>query len=118
MHLGSRGIHTGSGVAAAIGALVACDTAVPPPAALPSMSSSVAMLPLPEPDSPGARLVTEKCGACHVPPRPTAHLAPEWPLTVRRMQNHRVSFGKGALSEEEMAQIIAYLQRHARRPAP
>lgn len=119
MHLGARSIHTGSGVAAAIGALVACDAAAPPPATtLQRTPSSVVVPPLPEPESQGARLVAEKCGACHIPPRPTAQLAAEWPLTVQRMQKHRVSFGKGALNENELAQIIAYLQRHARLPAP
>lgn len=96
----------------AIGTLTACDIAAPPPA------NEVALPSLPEPDSAGAQLVKDKCGACHVPPRPTAHVAQEWPTTVRRMQNHRVSFGKGALTEDEMTQIIAYLQRHARPPAP
>lgn len=104
-------MHRGLVVAAAW-VLLACDSVGPTPA--PQMATP----PLPEPDSSGARLVTEKCGVCHVPPRPTAHLAQEWPMTVRRMQNHRLSFGKGALSEDEMAQIIGYLQRHARSPTP
>lgn len=98
--------------------LVACDATTPPPASPPSTPTLAAMPPLPEPNSSGARLVTEKCGACHVPPRPTAHVAQDWPHTVRRMQNHRVSLGKGALTEDEMAQIIAYLQRHARALTP
>lgn len=40
---------------------------------------------LPDPGSPGARLVASYCSSCHGIPSPRRHAAADWPATVRRM---------------------------------
>lgn len=40
---------------------------------------------LPDPDSPGARLVAEYCSQCHGIPTPGRHSAEDWIPTLRRM---------------------------------
>ena len=40
---------------------------------------------LPDPDSQGARLVTQYCIACHSLPSPASHSATDWPRYARRM---------------------------------
>jgi cytochrome c5 len=41
---------------------------------------------LPDPASPGARLVATYCSSCHGIPSPRRHAAADWPATVRRME--------------------------------
>jgi hypothetical protein len=47
----------------------------------------------------GRTLVARKCGACHLPPRPTSHPALEWPAEVRHMKQR-------AHLDDRQAQLI------------
>lgn len=76
----------------------------------PAVSTQV----LPEPDSVGAHLLKEKCGACHAPPHPNTHTAMEWVGVVGRMQNYRVIRGHGAIAQPEQQRLLEYLQAHAK----
>lgn len=80
---------------------------------------------LPEPDSPGARLVAEHCGQCHNLPGPGQHTAEEW----RRVADNMFLLGEVTarfgdrpdLAIPDAAQretITAYLEQHALSPLP
>jgi len=83
---------------------------------------------LPEPQSAGARLLVRYCVQCHHLPNPAMHEARRWPPVVERMVLRMR--GKGNLgplmadlmagvaspSDEEKAQLLAYLRRHALAP--
>lgn len=84
-------------------ALMACQPAQTPP-----------RQPLPDADSPGARLMTERCGQCHAPPAPTRHSAEEWPSVVERMRVHMVRQANQVLNDEETRIVLDYLMKHAR----
>lgn len=68
----------------------------------------------PEPESPGARLLTTHCSGCHAAPLPDVHTAAEWPNVVYRMQQHRMHQAYDPLPQEDVATLIGYLQRHAK----
>ena len=83
---------------------------------------------LPEPRSPGARLVIAYCVQCHNLPNPAMHHAAKWPGIVERMVLRMEGKGNmGTLMAEMMAgvkapgaddtkAIVAYLRRHAQTP--
>ncbi|HEV3011025.1 MAG TPA: hypothetical protein VGX52_18530 [Burkholderiales bacterium] len=83
---------------------------------------------LPEPRSPGARLVIAYCVQCHNLPNPAMHHAAKWPGIVERMVMRMEGKGNmGTLMAEMMAgvkapgaddtkAIVAYLRRHAQTP--
>lgn len=82
---------------------------------------------LPEPASPGARLVVNYCVQCHHLPNPAMHDAARWNSVVERMvwrMEGRGNLGKvmqemmaevKAPAADEQAALVAYLQRHAQR---
>lgn len=57
--------------------LAAANVALPPP--------DVSAADLPDPNSPGAKLVGSYCGQCHNVPSPQMHSATDWPSIARRM---------------------------------
>lgn len=72
---------------------------------------------LPEPSSPGAKILAQYCTQCHALPTPTMHGPVDWPGVVRRMWV-RIDMMAGALgvqipSTAERSQLLAYLQAHA-----
>ena len=67
----------------------------------------------PEPDSPGAQLLLEKCGICHAAPQPSSHTAKIWPGVLQRMQMRMTTKGQSALQPKEIGVLLDYLQRHA-----
>ncbi len=69
--------------------------------------------PLPEAQSPGAKLIQQYCSQCHAPPTPAAHSAQVWPALVARMKQHMVTQAAAVPDTEQLQEIIAYLQRHA-----
>jgi len=83
---------------------------------------------LPEPGSPGARLVLQYCVQCHNLPNPAMHHAAKWPGIVERMVPRMQ--GKGnmgtlmfdmmagvkAPSPGEVKLIVGYLRRYAQKP--
>jgi len=104
------------------------DQAAAPPAnrmdALLLASARIALPPagftpadLPEPDSPGAKLVVEYCTQCHDLPTPGAHSATDWPRVLRRMwlrmDELPDSLGIRKLAEGERTRVSTYLMTNA-----
>jgi cytochrome c5 len=83
---------------------------------------------LPEPASPGARLMRRYCVQCHNLPNPAMHDAAKWPRIVERMVVRMEGHGNlGALMSDMMAGVaapsaaekqtlVAYLRRYAQKP--
>jgi mono/diheme cytochrome c family protein len=77
---------------------------------------------LPEPDSPGAKLLVRYCSQCHNLPSPAMHSATEWPDITKRMFS-RMSMMSGMMgmmnvenpAPEARQTIVAYLQAHSMR---
>jgi cytochrome c5 len=72
---------------------------------------------LPEPNTPGAKILESYCTQCHALPSPSMHGAVDWPAVTRRMWV-RIDMMAGGLgiripSTAERAQLLGYLQRHA-----
>ena len=72
---------------------------------------------LPEPDSPGARLLVQYCTQCHALPSPSMHGPADWPSVARRMWV-RIDMMAGALgiqtpSTAQRAELLDYLEKHA-----
>lgn len=80
---------------------------------------------LPDPGSPGARLVARFCGQCHDIPSPAMHTREEWPDVADRMFA-RLSMMSGmpmmqgmemeSPSPDQRKAIVDYLAGHAMRP--
>jgi hypothetical protein len=75
--------------------------------------------PLPEADSPAAKLYIGYCRQCHSPPSPTLHTRTEWRQTLQRMRGH-IAAQSGPLdtgvlvpSAEEFEALSQYLDDHA-----
>ncbi len=88
--------------------LEAANIALPP---------GVAPESLPEPTSPGAKLLVQYCTQCHALPSPAMHGPVDWPGVARRMWL-RIDMMAGGLqiqtpSTEERAVLLAYLQKNA-----
>ncbi|HRA79302.1 MAG TPA: hypothetical protein PK956_10880 [Burkholderiaceae bacterium] len=73
-------------------------------------------------DTDSGRMFRSACEQCHALPDPRRHAASEWPAVVRRMQANmlwmnRVVGTRFDLREPQLraADIVAFLQRHARR---
>jgi hypothetical protein len=83
---------------------------------------------LPQPESPGARLLVRYCVQCHHLPNPAMHSANRWPRVVERMVARMRGNGNlGAVMKEMMAEVTApseeeqhvlldYLLRHGQTP--
>ncbi len=84
------------------------------------MPGGQAAIPLPEPDSPGAKLVSQYCTQCHAEPSPKLHTAAEWQAVTSRMKlnmkNLRKANWRGVKvpSDAEMTSIVEYMQKFAR----
>lgn len=78
-----------------------------------SSTTTPASHAIPEPDSVGGKLLKKYCNDCHGAPRVASHKADEWPNIVLRMQTHRIKKAYNALSETEIRDLVAYLQKHA-----
>ncbi len=75
---------------------------------------------LPEPDSAGARLLTQYCSQCHGLPSPKQHTAAGWPATVARMNTRMQWMSRNnspmniaAPTEAELQSLVAYLQKYS-----
>ena len=96
-------------------AAAGCSDVDPETPPQPTVTSEAVAAPiqLPQPESTGAKLVSQYCGECHAPPRPSMYKANEWPGVVARMQNYRTIRGHGAVSEPELKRLLEYLQQHS-----
>jgi len=68
---------------------------------------------IPDPDSPEARLYTERCTQCHSLPHPKRHRFHEWVHFVTLMKEPMEKKGT-PLSDEDKKVILGYLQKHSR----
>lgn len=80
--------------------LSACDTSVEPQV-------------YPEAGSASAKLYQTKCTGCHVAPNPNAHIPQAWFRVVQRMQMRMKAKGVAPLNQNELGEILDYLQRNA-----
>ena len=67
----------------------------------------------PDPESVGAMAFKQRCADCHVPPPPASRKAHDWPQIVGRMQNHRIMNNFVPITNDEMRQILDYLQKYS-----
>jgi hypothetical protein len=70
--------------------------------------------PLPDSDSPEARLFDSKCGACHYTPRPGRHTYAQWEGVLSRMEKRMEEMKREPLTPDEKSTILGYLKKHAR----
>lgn len=68
---------------------------------------------LPEPDSPGARVLAERCAGCHRTYAPGTMTAGMWDYQLARMRQLYAQRGLPWLTPAEEAALRAYLARHA-----
>jgi hypothetical protein len=68
---------------------------------------------LPDPESPGARLLTERCGGCHRVYAPSTMTAEMWRYQVERMRALFAQRGLRWLSPAEEETLLGYLSAHA-----
>ncbi len=72
-----------------------------------------ALADYPDAGSPGFAVFSRYCSDCHRPPVPARHDAAGWDRVLRRMQQHRVDRGLGAIPADELEKIRVYLHAHA-----
>ena len=68
---------------------------------------------LPDPQSPGAVVLREKCGACHRPYLPGTMTIDMWKVQVGRMHELFAQRGIPWLSGAEEKALLDYLAAHA-----
>jgi len=68
----------------------------------------------PEMNSRAFNVFARQCAQCHAPPMPDRHTAAEWPGVIARMQRHRIQRSLPPIDAADMAEIRAYLTRHAK----
>lgn len=69
--------------------------------------------PLPDAESPAARIYAEQCGLCHRPYAPRLMTAAMWEIQVARMDEMRARRGVPPLGPADRATILEYLRDHA-----
>lgn len=69
--------------------------------------------PLPEEGSPGAIVLTSRCGGCHRVFAPGTMTFPMWEMQLDRMRNLFAQRGIPWLAGEEQRVLRDYLRRHA-----
>jgi cytochrome c2 len=74
-------------------------------------------------ESGAGQMFEQACSQCHALPDPRQHTAGEWPAVVRRMESNmewmnRIVGSRRDPREPQLRpeEIVAFLQRHARRP--
>ncbi|MFI5366670.1 MAG: hypothetical protein ACHQ4J_13720 [Candidatus Binatia bacterium] len=82
-------------------------------AALAGVGLSACTPKLPEPDSPGAQLYSERCDGCHRIFAPSTLKYEMWKVQVGRMQGELARRGLPPLTSEERATVLDYLKRHS-----
>lgn len=69
--------------------------------------------PLPEPESPAAKLYAQRCNDCHRAFHPGSLTAAMWDFQVERMQGELVRRGFPPLTRDEKKLVLDYLHRHS-----
>jgi hypothetical protein len=73
-----------------------------------------ATTPIPDADSPEAKVYVEKCGVCHVLPHPKRLSFNSWKHMLKLMDQRIAERDMSPLEPEEREAIETYLKRHAR----
>jgi len=71
---------------------------------------------LPEPDSPGARVLRERCAGCHRVFAPGTMTAAMWDYQIDRMRPLYAPKGLQWLTPDEERALRDYVHRYAERP--
>jgi len=69
--------------------------------------------PLPDPDSPGAKVYAQECGICHAPHDPGLLTPAMWRMQVERMEEQRRRRGLPPMTAQQTQMILEYLTAHA-----
>ena len=69
--------------------------------------------PLPEAESPAAKLYVAQCGMCHVAYHPGLMTPAMWEIQVARMDEQRGRRGLPPLAADDRRVILQYLRAHA-----
>lgn len=69
--------------------------------------------PLPDPESPGARILRERCAGCHGVHAPGSMTFDMWAVQLDRMRRLYAQRGLPWLTPAEEAALIGYLRAHA-----
>jgi hypothetical protein len=69
--------------------------------------------PLPDAESPPAKLYAARCGGCHAVYQPATLTPHMWQVQVERMDQKYRAVGQPVPTPQEKAQILDYLTRHA-----
>lgn len=68
---------------------------------------------LPDPESPGARVLRERCAGCHGVYAPGSMTFDMWSVQLDRMRRLYVQRGLPWLSPTEEAVLVGYLRAHS-----
>jgi Dihaem cytochrome c len=68
---------------------------------------------IPEPDSPGAVVMRERCGGCHRVYAPQTMTLPMWTFQLARMRELYARQGIPWLTPSQEQALTAYLQKYA-----
>ena len=69
---------------------------------------------IPDATSPVARVYISRCSSCHALPHPGRHGYDAWVYLVSIMEQRMAERGMAGLTDEDRADILAYLHAHAR----
>ncbi len=68
---------------------------------------------LPDIDTEEGRAFQQYCSQCHAMPNPRQHNAVQWPAVVERMKNYMEVQQKQVPKDDQLNDIIRFLQEHA-----
>lgn len=69
--------------------------------------------PLPEENSPAARIYVRQCGQCHQPYNPHSMTAAMWEIEIPKMEDKIRQARLPALEDAQKRTILDYLERNA-----
>jgi hypothetical protein len=70
--------------------------------------------PIPDRETPSARLYAARCGACHSVPHPKRQTGDQWGYLLSLMETNMEHRDVQPLSPDERDLILSYLETHAR----
>jgi len=78
------------------------------------LSGCIQEFDVPEAETVDGKAFVRRCSLCHALPDPTRMEYPKWQAVVKRMAANIKSRNVPPMSDEEQAQILAYLKRNAK----
>jgi len=79
-----------------------------------TVTSAFAGMPIPDADTPQAKVYAARCSVCHALPHPKRLDWEHWRHMLDVMDTRMAQRGMPALSDEDRRMISAYLEHHAR----